>query len=269
MCEAARSSADGSNPSIALSHCGGRKEELQKWREYINERVRKADEANLGKDGGGKADVRVVDISSFCDSNCQNEGKRQRCVLDVAEACRNSGMFMITGHGINEMLSTKAFAEFSKFFSQEEHVKQSVAASDERHGWIQKASADRVYNRGDVKDELRENFCFTSSNCKFKPNAFPSDSPAFEYCAMEFYEHLERLEHVLNVILARALCNVKGLSYITDSYITDEILGDTCKGLCCINYYLNGEKSRENRNPKHFGAHTGKIRSKNSAAYHF
>lgn len=82
-----------------------------------------------------------------------SETRRERFVADLGEACRRTGFFLLTGHGISAETIEQAFAAADRFFALplEEKAKIDIRRSPHNRGWARLGS-EALDERSDVAD---------------------------------------------------------------------------------------------------------------------
>ena len=150
--------------------------------------------------------IPVLDWSRFT-SNSDKSG----FVADLSQACRDTGFFLITGHGIPQSMIEDTFAAADQFFALPvaEKSKLDIRTVGNNRGW----SSPGTENLDDSKpDQIDRKEAF-NTGLEFSPddprlteqpfrgmNAWP-DLPGFRDTVMDYFEAV----HALGVDLHRAI----------------------------------------------------------------
>ncbi|KAI0892758.1 putative 2OG-Fe(II) oxygenase family oxidoreductase [Annulohypoxylon nitens] len=110
--------------------------------------------------------VPTVDIGAFLSDDSSPEA--QKVVESVRAACKKTGFFQITGHGLPERIQRELFQAAQRFFSLNEEVKTKLDARTTvgRRGYD--AMESQSYH-ADTKPDLKEGF--------FVGHDYPLDDP--------------------------------------------------------------------------------------------
>jgi len=132
------------------------------------------------------SDLPVIDIGpSF-------SGDRASCTpvaSEIRAACRDTGFFYISNHGVDQSLIEGAFAEANRFFDQPECWKEKWRKQGISNGY-EPPETQRLDNEspGDIK----ESFNFTMGNSPgtpgYKVNIWPENFPGFRKRLEEYKE---------------------------------------------------------------------------------
>lgn len=155
-------------------------------------------------------DIPIIDISPFLDGSAPDE-----VAASVDKAGRESGFFVITGHGISQRVIDETRSVALEFFRLPEAVKLLLA-----HHPYSPFQAERLaYSQGDATppdlkegftmgqpDPSRDPFVFLPKAASFaRKNAFPSSPANFEPTSTTYYALLEVLSARVQEIFAIAL----------------------------------------------------------------
>lgn len=158
--------------------------------------------------------IPLIDISSW-----RGGGTSQRetlaAVLD--QAMKDSGFFLVSGHGISGELMTAIRSSAGKFFALSPTVKTRYATTVGGRGWLAKGREANAYY-GEVPDatraDLKESLTFGRSHRTgdaaldgqwFTPNVWPAEVPELKELCEEFAGAVRNLYRELLKILATAL----------------------------------------------------------------
>lgn len=156
-------------------------------------------------------DIPILDWSRFT-SGADREG----FVSDLGAACRETGFFLLTGHGVHRDLFDSAFAVADAFFALplEEKAKHDITKSLDNRGWTAKGVENLDETRPDDID-LKEAFNIGLELARddprmgepFRgPNVWPG-VPGFRETALAYFDAV----HHLGVDLHRAIALDLGL----------------------------------------------------------
>ncbi|MEM1345523.1 MAG: 2-oxoglutarate and iron-dependent oxygenase domain-containing protein [Pseudomonadota bacterium] len=157
-------------------------------------------------------DVPVLDFSRFADGS-----DRAGFVADLGRACRGSGFFLLSGHGIDEALIEAVFAKADTFFDLPAADK---AALDIRHngqnrGWVAEGSErlDEASGQIDAKEAFNIGFDMAADDPRIlagapfrAANVWP-EVAGFRETVLAYY----RAVHGLGVALHRPIALDLGL----------------------------------------------------------
>ncbi len=101
--------------------------------------------------------VPVLDFTRFS-SGLDSEG----FVRDLGKACRSSGFFLLTGHGVDETLISEVFLKADEFFDLPIEDKQplDIRRNGQNRGWVSEGSEtlDETSGQVDVKEAFNIGF---------------------------------------------------------------------------------------------------------------
>jgi len=101
--------------------------------------------------------VPVLDFTRFS-SGLEKEG----FVRDLGKACRGSGFFLLTGHGVEEALISGVFSKADEFFDLPTEDKQplDIRRNGQNRGWVSEGSEtlDETSGQVDVKEAFNIGF---------------------------------------------------------------------------------------------------------------
>ena len=102
----------------------------------------------------------MIDFSAFGDDSAASRARRAAIAGEIGAACRETGFFALTGHGIDATMIDDAFAMAQNFFDLPEDKKREIAIerSPCHRGWF--AHGGEVLDRtkqpqGDYKEGLK------------------------------------------------------------------------------------------------------------------
>ena len=162
--------------------------------------------------------VPTIDIAPYLEGG---EADRDEVARSVDRACRETGFFAITGHGVPEPMTENLRREAVDFFALPEDEKRSVERPADRisRGWNALRDRSLAYSLGkDTPPDLQESFAMgpvgvpdepyyscDRARAFFAPNIWPSDRSGFRRSMESYYEAMEELSHTTMRIFARAL----------------------------------------------------------------
>ena len=169
--------------------------------------------------------IPVLDWSRFTSGR-----DRDGFVEDLSKACRDTGFFLVTGHGIPQSLIDETLAVADRFFAlpTEEKAKLDIRTVGNNRGWSGPGTENLDDNKPDQVDR-KEAF---NTGLEFEPddprlatqpfrgmNAWP-DVPGFRETVMTYFDAV----HALGVDLHRAIALDLGLPEHYFSPFLDEPL---------------------------------------------
>jgi isopenicillin N synthase-like dioxygenase len=116
------------------------------------------------------------------------EEGRNQVAAEIATACRDTGFFYISNHGISEALVDRTFAEANRFFDQPDAAKLKLIKQNVSNGY-EPPETQRLDK--DSPGDIKESFNFSEEGIPGTPGAktnnWPMDLPGFredleEYC---------------------------------------------------------------------------------------
>jgi len=162
--------------------------------------------------------VPVIDISPFFEGNAEI---RQNIAAQIDKACRETGFFAITGHGVNEkvMAQTRAMAE--AFFALPEEEKFRVERPPQKvsRGYNKFKDRSLAYSLGlEAPPDLQEAFAFgpeefdgsqwipdDPETAMLAPNRWPDRPEGFRTAMLAYDAEMRALGERMLDILAVAL----------------------------------------------------------------
>jgi isopenicillin N synthase-like dioxygenase len=154
--------------------------------------------------------VPVIDISPL---RARTEGRHQTA-KQIGEACRKSGFFYITGHGVDEALQQRLEDLSRKFFAQPLEKKLELRMALGGKAWRGYFPVGDELTSG--KPDLKEGLYFGAELGEDHPlvqtatpmhgrNLFPSDIPLFGETVLQYLEAMTQLGHQLMAGIALSL----------------------------------------------------------------
>lgn len=141
--------------------------------------------------------IPVLDWSRF--SSGQD---REGFVKDLGHACRDTGFFLVSGHGIPQSLIDDTFAEADQFFGLPEAVKQAsdIRLSCSNRGWSAEGTEnldDSLPDQVDRKEAFNIGLELADDDPRMGqpfrgPNNWP-DLPGFRDTVLAYFEAVHRL----------------------------------------------------------------------------
>ena len=158
-------------------------------------------------------------------------GDRSGVAGQIARACRESGFFYITGHGVNEHLQQRLEDLCRKFFAQDVHAKLEIRMDKGGRAWrgYFPVGGELTSGRPDLKEGLYFGAELTNGHPLVRsgtpmhgPNLFPRNIPLFRETVLEYIAAMTRLGHAMMEGLGLSL----GLneSYFAERYTSDPLI---------------------------------------------
>jgi isopenicillin N synthase-like dioxygenase len=159
-------------------------------------------------------DIPLIDISVW---RTGGQAQREHLARRLDEAMKNSGFFLVSGHGIDPQLLADIRAEAKTFFALPPQAKEKYRTHVDGRGWIAKGDeANSFYGvdadptRADLKETLTFGREHTTDNPEldaewFIPNVWPAETPELKTVATHFTTQVFDLYLDLARILAVAL----------------------------------------------------------------
>lgn len=168
----------------------------------------------------------VIDIAPLLAKNESAEYVAQQ----IGEACRQSGFFYISGHGIDESLQTELEKESRRFFEQSLDEKMAIAMAKGGRAWRGFFPVGDELTSG--KPDIKEGLYFGSELGPGDPrvqaglplhgaNLFPHNLPELKNVVLRYMEEMTKLGHVLMEGLALSL--KLQASYFKERYTGDPL----------------------------------------------
>jgi isopenicillin N synthase-like dioxygenase len=121
-----------------------------------------------------------------------DDAARDRAAAAIGTACRDTGFFYITNHGVDPALVAGAFAESNRFFDQPDDRKTPLRKQADSNGY-EPMEAQRLDNES--PGDLKESFNFTTGGVPGSPgyraSLWPDDLAGFRE-ALEAYNQAMR-----------------------------------------------------------------------------
>lgn len=164
-----------------------------------------------------------IDFAGFADSPPEDKpvhGRHKAIATEIGAACRDSGFFALTGHGIEPRLIDDAFAMAQHFFDLPEAQKQDIAIqrSPCHRGWFahgEEALDKTAQPQGDYKEGLKIGRDLPPDHARVKAalalhgaNQYPQESGAligFRHKMDALYDACEALSRQLMQAFALSL----------------------------------------------------------------
>ncbi|MDN5583028.1 MAG: isopenicillin N synthase family dioxygenase [Corynebacterium sp.] len=159
-------------------------------------------------------DIPLFDVADWRDAPAD----RRRALADrLDRAMKDSGFFMVSGHGIDPSLSSELRAAAAEFFALPDDLKERYRTVVGGRGWIRTGDEANAYY-GDVPDvdkaDLKETLTFGREHATgdadidetyFRANVYPQEVPALEALVSRWAEAARALYRDLLEMLATAL----------------------------------------------------------------
>lgn len=169
----------------------------------------------------------IIDVSALV----TRTGDTTKTAGQIALACRKSGFFYVTGHGVSEDLQSRLEDLSRDFFSLPADAKLSIDMSKGGKAWRGYFPVGGELTSG--KPDLKEGLYFgqelspdhplvRSSTPMHGPNLFPEGTPLFRATVLEYLDAMTKLGHALVEGIALSL----GLerSYFADRYTSEPLI---------------------------------------------
>jgi isopenicillin N synthase-like dioxygenase len=129
-----------------------------------------------------KNDIPIIDLSrSFSDVEA-----REKAAAQVGAACRDTGFFYVTNHGVDQSVIDKAFVESKRFFEQPLDTKLKLNKKGGANGF-EPLETQRLDTES--PPDLKESFNFSAVSVTGSPDNVPNQWPDH---LPGFRENLER-----------------------------------------------------------------------------
>ncbi len=149
----------------------------------------------------------------------------------IRDACRESGFFYVSGHGVEEGLQQRLEELSRQFFAQDEQAKLRIGMAQGGRAWrgYFPVGGELTSGQPDIKEGIyfgqelsRKHPLVQAGTPMHGPNLFPSDIPLFRETVLEYMAALTRLGHTLMAGIALSL----GLNetYFADRYTSNPLL---------------------------------------------
>lgn len=153
------------------------------------------------------SDLPVIDLGP---SLAEDDAARRRVADEIGAACRDTGFFYVTNHGVDQMLVDGAFAQSHRFFDQPDDWKSRLCKQGYSNGY-EPHEAQRLDK--DSPGDIKESFNFTADGVPgtpgYKANMWPDDFPGFRE-GLEAYNTAMR---GLGLHVSRLIALSLGLSF--------------------------------------------------------
>ena len=144
------------------------------------------------------SEIPVLDWSLFAGNE-----DREGFVEDLSKACRDTGFFLLSGHGIDQSLVEKTMDVGERFFSlpTEEKAKLDIRAIGNNRGWSGVGTEnldDTKPDQVDKKEAFNTGLEFTPDDPRLTTQAFRGlnawpDVPEFRETVMAYFDAVHRL----------------------------------------------------------------------------
>lgn len=159
-------------------------------------------------------DIPLIDVSVWRSGTAD---QRAALAERLDQAMRDSGFFMVTGHGIDPDLSTRLRASAKEFFHLPEEVKEKYRTRVGGRGWIRTGDEANAYygqkidpDRADLKETLTFGRDFRTGDGEidagyFRDNVYPGEVPELRELVLAWIDQARALYVDLLEMLATAL----------------------------------------------------------------
>lgn len=156
---------------------------------------------------------------------------RDQVAGEIAGACRDSGFFYLTGHGVDEGLEQRLERASRRFFAQDLETKMEIRMERGGRAWrgYFPVGGELTSGKPDLKEGLYFGAELGEDHPRVRwgtplhgPNLFPSNPPDMRETVLEYLEAMTHLGHTLMSGIASSL-GLPG-SYFADRYTADPLV---------------------------------------------
>ena len=135
-----------------------------------------------------------------------DDAARQKTAGEIGAACRNTGFFYIVGHGIDQSLVQRAFAESKRFFDQSDEAKRKCSKQPGTNGY-EPTETQRLDNEspGDLKESYNFSAAAKPGTPDHVPNIWPEDLPGFRESLEDYHQQIRNLGRHVSGLIALSL----------------------------------------------------------------
>jgi len=135
-----------------------------------------------------------------------DDAARQKTAAKIGAACRNTGFFYIVGHGIDQSLVQRAFAESKRFFDQSDEAKRKCSKQPGTNGY-EPTETQRLDNEspGDLKESYNFSAAAKPGTPDHVPNIWPDDLPGFRESLEDYHQQIRNLGRHVSGLIALSL----------------------------------------------------------------
>lgn len=184
--------------------------------------------------------VPIIDISSLFGDD---KDARKATALQIGNACREVGFFVIVNHKVPVKLIERVWASTQQYFDQPNEIKMELSKPQDEYPFGYTAMGGEVLSAGKAveKDgtmktfsappDLKEMFSLGPENtlAGFPARLFPSAPTDFEECWTEYYRTLAKLAREILRAFAIAL-------ELSDEFFFDQFIDRNASAMRAINY---------------------------------
>ena len=136
----------------------------------------------------------------------KDEAALQKAAAEIGAACRNTGFFYIVGHGIDQSLVQRAFAESKRFFDQSDEAKRKCSKQPGTNGY-EPTETQRLDNEspGDLKESYNFSAAAKPGTPDHVPNIWPEDLPGFRESLEDYHQQIRNLGRHVSGLIALSL----------------------------------------------------------------
>jgi isopenicillin N synthase-like dioxygenase len=177
--------------------------------------------------------IPIIEIGPLLDGTAATAttattAKRYAVAAEIGKACRESGFFYITGHGVGEKLQQRLEHLSRQFFAQPLETKMAIRMARGGKAWrgYFPVGGELTSGQPDLKEgvyfgaELDEDHPMARAGVPLHgPNLFPASIPEFRRTVLEYLNGMTALGHALMRGIALSL----GLA---ESYFAERYTGD-------------------------------------------
>lgn len=133
----------------------------------------------------------------------------------VDEGLQRAGFILVTGHGVDPVLTADVRAAARAFFAQPEEVKRRYSVPVGGHGWIGPGAEANAYAEGtETPPDLKESYSLGAETATgdpavdriwFAPNVWPVEVPELQPLVTAYTAEMRRVSDELLALFAHAL----------------------------------------------------------------
>jgi isopenicillin N synthase-like dioxygenase len=135
-----------------------------------------------------------------------NQAARRKAADAIGAACRNTGFFYVIGHGIDQSVVARAFAESKRFFDQPDEAKRKCTKRAGTNGYepMETQALDNQ-SPADLKESYNFSAAATPGTPDHVPNIWPDDLPGFRENLEVYHQKLRALGRHVSGLIALSL----------------------------------------------------------------
>src|ERR1043166_1515590 len=135
-----------------------------------------------------------------------NQAARRKAADAIGAACRNTGFFYVIGHGIDQSVVARAFAESKRFLDQPDEAKRKCTKRAGTNGYepMETQALDNQ-SPADLKESYNFSAAATPGTPDHVPNIWPDDLPGFRENLEVYHQKLRALGRHVSGLIALSL----------------------------------------------------------------